>query len=88
MKLKLLVLISLIFMIKIYTMSSCSWCDKAKEFFKSKNIEFTELNVQDDMEARDEMIKKSRQMKVPVIDINNKIIIGFDENAILKELNN
>lgn len=73
-------------MVKIYTTNSCPWCVKAKEFFKSENIEFQELNVQDDMNAREEMIKKSNQMSVPVLDINNNIIIGFDRPAILKAL--
>lgn len=73
-------------MIKIYTTDSCPWCDKAKSYLKSQNLEFIELNVQDDMEARDEMIKKSRQMSVPVLDINDTIIIGFDKVAIMKAL--
>lgn len=73
-------------MIKIYTTDSCPWCDKAKSYLKAQNLEFTELNVQDDMEARDEMIKKSRQMSVPVLDINGTIIIGFDKTAIMKAL--
>ena len=73
-------------MIKVYTTDSCPWCDKAKNYLKSQNLEYTELNVQDDMEARDEMIKKSRQMSVPVLDINNTIIIGFDKPAIMNAL--
>ena len=73
-------------MIKVYTTDSCPWCDKAKNYLKSQNLEYTELNVQDDMEARDEMIKKSRQMGVPVLDIDGSIIIGFDKAAILKAL--
>ncbi len=73
-------------MIKVYTTDSCPWCDKAKNYLKSQNLEYTELNVQDDMEARDEMIKKSRQMGVPVLDIDGNIIIGFDKPAILKAL--
>ena len=73
-------------MIKVYTTDSCPWCDKIKAYLKSQNLEYTELNVQDDMEAREEMIKKSRQMGVPVLDINDNIIIGFDKPAILKAL--
>ena len=73
-------------MIKVYTTDSCPWCDKVKNYLKSQNLEYIELNVQDDMEARDEMIKKSRQMSVPVLDIDNNIIIGFDKPAILKAL--
>ena len=73
-------------MIKVYTTNTCPWCVKAKNFLKSENIEFQELNVQDDMSAREEMIKKSNQMGVPVLDINDNIIIGFDKPAILKAL--
>lgn len=75
-------------MIKIYTMPTCSWCDKAKEYFISEKVDFEEFNVQDDMLARDEMIKKSKQMSVPVIDINGEIIIGFNEEAINNALSN
>lgn len=73
-------------MIKIYTTTSCPWCTKAKDYFKSKYIEFEELNVQNDMQAREEMIKKSKQMKVPVLDINGTIIVGFNEASILNAL--
>jgi len=73
-------------MIKVYTTNTCPWCVKVKNYLKSENIEFEELNVQDDMTAREEMIKKSNQMGVPVLDINNTIIIGFDKPAILKAL--
>lgn len=73
-------------MIKIYTTSSCPWCTKAKDYFKFKNIKFQELNVQDDMQAREEMIKKSKQMKVPVLDINGTILVGFNETSIINAL--
>jgi glutaredoxin 3 len=73
-------------MIKVYTTTTCPWCTKVKDYLKSENLEFQELNVQDDMEARDEMLKKSNQMSVPVLDINDTIIIGFDKPAILKAL--
>ncbi|EKQ52120.1 MULTISPECIES: glutaredoxin family protein [unclassified Clostridium] len=73
-------------MIRVYTTNTCPWCVKVKNYLKSENLEFEELNVQDDMKAREEMIKKSNQMGVPVLDINNNIIIGFDKPAILKAL--
>ena len=63
-------------MVKIYTTSTCPWCTKAKEYLKSLNIDFKELNVQSDMEARNEMIKKTKQGHVPVLEINNEIIIA------------
>lgn len=73
-------------MIKVYTTNTCPWCVKVKNYLKSENIDFEELNVQEDMVAREEMVKKSNQMGVPVLEINNNIIIGFDKPAILKAL--
>lgn len=74
-------------MVKVYTTNSCPWCVKAKTYLKSKNISFEEFNVQNDMKAREEMVKKSNQMGVPVLDINGTIIIGFDKNSIDTALN-
>jgi len=73
-------------MVKVYTTNSCPWCVKVKNYLRSENIEFEELNVQDDMNAREEMINKSKQMGVPVLDIDSNIIIGFDKPAIVKAL--
>ena len=72
---------------KVYSTNTCPWCDKAKSYLKSKGIEFEELNAQEDMVAREEMIKKSKQMGVPVLDVNGTIIIGFDKPAIDTALN-
>lgn len=69
-------------MVKLYTTNTCPWCVKAKNYLKSKEVSFEELNVQEDMVAREEMIKKSKQMGVPVLDINGTVIIGFDKQSI------
>lgn len=74
-------------MVKVYSTNSCPWCVKAKNYLKSVNVEFEEFNVQDDMAAREEMVSKSKQMGVPVLDINGTIIVGFDKNSIDKALN-
>ena len=74
-------------MIKVYSTDTCPWCDKAKAYLKSKNIAFEEFNVAEDMEAREDMINKSKQMGVPVLDINGTIIIGFDKPAIDNAIN-
>jgi glutaredoxin-like YruB-family protein len=66
----------------IYTTTTCPFCKMAKDFFKENNIEYTEKNVEIDGEALKEMVEKSGQMGVPVIDIDNQIIVGFDEEAI------
>ena len=70
----------------IYSTPTCPYCVMAKDFFKENNIEFTDLNVAEDEKAREEMIKKTKQMGVPVIDIDGEIIIGFDKEAVEKSL--
>ena len=72
--------------IKVYSTKSCPWCVKAKEFFKSKNIKFMDIDVGADQKAAQEMINKSGQMGVPVIDIDGKIIVGFDKETIEEAL--
>lgn len=69
-------------MIKVYSTDSCPWCVKAKQYLKSKGIDYIEVNVGEDMEGREEMIKLSNQTGVPVININGVIIVGFDKSAI------
>lgn len=73
--------------VKVYSTPTCPHCHMAKEFLKEQNIAFEDINVAEDEKGRNEMIEKSGQLAVPVIEINNKIIIGFDKEAIKKELN-
>ena len=72
--------------IKVYSTTMCPWCNVAKNFLRKHNVEFDDINVQEDQEAAQEMIKKSGQMGVPVIDIDGTIIVGFNEQAIRKAL--
>ena len=70
----------------VYGTSSCPWCHKAREFFTANKVKFSDINVNDNEKAKKDMIKKSGQLGVPVIDINGKIIVGFDEPMIRKLL--
>ena len=72
--------------VTVYSTPTCPWCEKAKEFLKENNVPYNNVNVAADHKAAQEMIEKSGQMGVPVIDIDGKIIIGFDKNAIRKAL--
>jgi len=72
--------------IKIYTTTTCPYCVMAKRFFKENNVKYEEVNVQENRDATEEMIQKSGQMGVPVIDVNGTIIIGFDKKALEKAL--
>lgn len=66
----------------IYSTPTCVYCKMAKELFKKNNIEYTERDVAADMAARKEMVDKSGQLGVPVIDVDGKIFIGFDEEEL------
>ena len=72
--------------VKIYSTPSCPWCKKVKEFLKANKIKFKDIDVGSDQKAAQEMIKKSGQQGVPVLDINGEIIVGFDEEKIKKAL--
>jgi len=72
--------------VKIYTTPTCPYCEMAKIYFKSKNIEYEEVDVSSDDNAAREMIEKTGQMGVPVIEIGDSIIIGFNKPAIERAL--
>lgn len=72
--------------VKVYSTPSCSWCVKAKDYLKANNISFEEHDVSKDRSAAVEMVNKSGQRGVPVLDINENIIVGFDKKAIDKLL--
>ena len=62
----------------VYSTPTCPYCTMAKDFLKENNIEFTGYDVSQDTEKGKEMIEKSGQSGVPVLDIDGKIIVGFD----------
>ncbi|MFH8080458.1 MAG: glutaredoxin domain-containing protein [Candidatus Aenigmatarchaeota archaeon] len=68
--------------VKIYTTPNCYFCKMAKQYFESKNIPYEEVDVSVNVDAAKEMIEKTGQMGVPVIEVENNIIIGFNRNAL------
>ncbi len=68
--------------VTIWMTNSCPWCHKSVEFFKEHKIKFKEIFVDKDHKAAQEMIKKSGQMGVPVIEIDGQIIVGYDVDSI------
>ncbi|MBP6858217.1 MAG: glutaredoxin family protein [Candidatus Pacebacteria bacterium] len=72
--------------VTIYSTPTCVYCNMAKSFFKANSVEFTEHNVASDLEKRKEMIDKTGQMGVPVIDLGTEVIVGFDEERIKASL--
>lgn len=72
--------------VKIYTTSTCPYCARLKSFLRENNISFEELDVGVNRDALREMREKSGQMGVPVVEIEGKIIVGFDREKISREL--
>ncbi|MEK9182564.1 MAG: glutaredoxin family protein [Patescibacteria group bacterium] len=72
--------------VTIYSTPSCHFCHMAKEFFKEKNVAYTEYDVASNAEKRKEMIDKSKQMGVPVIIIGNDLVVGFNKPVIAQLL--
>ena len=72
--------------VKIYSTPTCPYCKLAKEFMTEKGVEYENVDVSTDQEGAQEMIKKSGQMGVPVIDVDGKIVVGFDKEQLGKLL--
>ena len=68
--------------VSIYSTPTCVYCNMAKEYFRKNGIPFTDYNVAVDFEKRQEMIEKSEQMGVPVIEIDGDVIVGFDQDRL------
>jgi glutaredoxin 3 len=72
--------------VSIYTTPTCSYCRMAKDYFRQNHVPFTEYNVASDTRRAEEMVRKSGQMGVPVLDVNGRIIVGFNKPEIERAL--
>ena len=70
----------------VYSTPTCPFCIRAKQFLKDNNVAFTDLDVSSDHAKADEMVKRSGQTGVPVIDIDGTLIVGFDREKIKQVL--
>ncbi len=70
----------------VYSTTTCPFCVMVKDWLKTKGVAFDDINVGTDKEKAAEMIKKSGQMGVPVVDVGGEIIIGFDQKRIEEAL--
>ncbi len=66
----------------IYSTPTCPWYKRAKENFSQKDIPYLEYNVAENRDAAKEMIRKSGQMSVPVITIDDEVVVGFDQGRL------
>ncbi|MBS3093056.1 glutathione S-transferase N-terminal domain-containing protein [Candidatus Pacearchaeota archaeon] len=69
-------------MITVYTTPTCPWCNSTKEFLDNKKIKYKVIDVSNNKKAAAEMVKKSGQYGVPVIDVDGNIIVGYDQEKI------
>ncbi|MGJ8454764.1 glutaredoxin family protein [Pseudothermotoga sp. U03pept] len=72
--------------ITVYTAPGCPYCVKAKNYFRQLGLKFAEIDVSRSQEAAERLVKRTGQTGVPVIEIGNQIVIGFDKNKIDKLL--
>jgi glutaredoxin-like YruB-family protein len=72
--------------VKVYSTPTCPYCKMVKKFLQDNNVAFEDADVSHDRQKAEEMVKKSGQMGVPVLDIEGKIIVGFDKESIKQAL--
>ena len=73
--------------VKVYSTPNCPWCKRTKQFLDENSIPYQSFDVASDKAARDEMVSKSEQLSVPVVDIDGDILVGFDEEWLRQKLN-
>ncbi len=66
----------------IFTTPTCSYCNMAKRYFREHSIRFRDIDISRDPAAARDVVRRSGQMGVPVIDIGGKIVVGFDKAKI------
>jgi len=70
----------------VFSTPTCSFCNMAKQYFRQKGVKFKDVDVSRDPTAARDMVRRSGQQGVPVIDIGGKIVVGFDRGKIEKYL--
>ena len=68
--------------VTIYTSPTCSWCEAVKDYLRAREIDFEEVDVSADMDRAQELVERSGQYGVPVIDIDGEMVVGFDRPRI------
>jgi len=69
-------------MVKVYTTPICPYCNTLKQYLKEHNVGFEEIDVSQDQKLQDEIIEKTGQIGVPIVDIDGELIVGFDKEKI------
>ena len=69
-------------MIKVYSMPDCPWCQKVKKYLELRQVEFQEINIESDLEGRQELLALTKQLSVPVTSIDGHVIVGFEREEL------
>jgi len=72
--------------VMVYSTPTCPFCIRVKQFLKDNNINFEDIDVSENSDKAQEMMEKSGQMGVPVLDIEGNIVVGFDKEKIKSSL--
>jgi len=72
--------------VRLFTTVSCPYCYTLKAFLKEKNVSFEDIDVSQDEKVKDELVEKTGQLSVPIIEIDGQFIVGFDKAKICKLL--
>ena len=77
----------MVLQVRVYSTPTCPWCKRTKQFLDENKIPYQNFDVASDKDARDEMVSKTSQLGVPVVDIDGDILVGFDEKWLRQKLN-
>ncbi len=68
--------------VKVYSTPTCPYCIRTKQFLKENNVQFEDIDVSTNQQAAEEMMERSGQMGVPVLETNGEVVVGFDKEKI------
>lgn len=66
----------------VFTTPTCPWCNRAKQYLRQRNVRFREVDVSRDASAARDLVRRTGQMGVPVVEIDGRPIVGFDKPRI------
>lgn len=66
----------------VFTTPTCPWCNRAKTYLRSRGVVFKEVDVSRDPRAANDLVRRTGQIGVPVIEIDGRPIVGFDQRRV------
>ncbi len=66
----------------VFTTPTCPWCQRAKGYLRSQGVSFKEIDVSRDQKAANDLVRRTGRIGVPVIEIDGRPVVGFDQPQI------